>query len=1182
MATVYKVDINREVIDINLQKQDFLISLSRTGGQGAHGLSAYDLAVNEGFEGTLQEWIESLKGEEGNPYESAQAQAATEAARDAAIAAKTLAEGYANSATISANTALESTTLANDSAISAANSASSAENSASNAEESKNSAIESKTNAAISADSSIAAAIQADQSSIAAALSATQANTSKLNAETAENNALTSAENAFEFAGEANTSALAAASSAITANLSKNQAELSAVASTSSAQDSANSAQESEAYSIAANNSKVAADNSAMLANTFMLNAEASANEAANSSYSSLQYSELANTAKLNAQSAASQAITYADLASTSANNAAISEANSLENKNTVQAAASQVLINAQQVATNTSTVNSVKIQMESLYDSFDDRYLGPKEIEPAVDNDGGNLVLGALYYSVNPSNPSQNQLRIWDGSNWDNAAFNTTTAVTSFNTRTGAITLTQTDIENALGYSPVNLTNLSTVAVSGSYTDLSNKPIIPTDVNELTDNTGLLFDKQYSSLQGLPQNLSNFNNDQDYQNTIGVQSIISSSTPAKALQDTGEPLGFINRSHSSISFLASTREFRIEPNTSANHVSYDIWTKGVKRTYTGINTVTIPNITGLYYIYFDASGVLQYRTSYFNWESDCMVSYVYWNATAGQASFIADERHGVVLDWQTHEYLHRTRGAAFANGFSINNSSVGGDGSSNSHAQIGLSSGTFFDEDLEVQITHSLIPTPNTWEQYLNPIARLPLFYLIGNEWVRDTPTDYPLKQGTLRPQYNYLNGSSWATADIEEGRYGTSWVVATNNLTYPIIVIIGQAEGDLLGAAESLRWEDLELPDFPIFEFRPLYKLVYQCDKDYTNTAKARIVSITDFRSVVSTQAPTTLGTDHGLLSGLGDDDHLQYVHTSENREVTAIHNFNVNTTFGNKTVTATAREAISSVGDIDYNPVTGVISYTGVNTETDPVFTISPAGGITSTNISNWQTAYGWGNHASGGYATETYVNIKVSDLVESAPETLNTLNELAAALGDDPNFATTVSTQIGLKANTADLSPVATSGSYTDLTNKPTLGSAASKDVSATGDATVTQVVLGSDSRLTDSRNPLSHDQSWSTITSTPTTLAGYGITDAQHSDPDLSAIANLSGVSGVLKKISNGVWELDNASYLATGTWKITEISGNLYFSVNNVNKMKLDINGNLDVVGSINSNATIT
>jgi hypothetical protein len=38
-----------------------------------------------------------------------------------------------------------------------------------------------------------------------------------------------------------------------------------------------------------------------------------------------------------------------------------------------------------------------------------------------------------------------------------------------------------------------------------------------------------------------------------------------------------------------------------------------------------------------------------------------------------------------------------------------------------------------------------------------------------------------------------------------------------------------------------------------------------------------------------------------------------------------------------------------------------------------ETDPIFTASAAFGITSGDISNWNTAYGWGNHALAGYLT-----------------------------------------------------------------------------------------------------------------------------------------------------------------------------------------------------------------
>ena len=45
----------------------------------------------------------------------------------------------------------------------------------------------------------------------------------------------------------------------------------------------------------------------------------------------------------------------------------------------------------------------------------------------------------------------------------------------------------------------------------------------------------------------------------------------------------------------------------------------------------------------------------------------------------------------------------------------------------------------------------------------------------------------------------------------------------------------------------------------------------------------------------------------------------------------------------------------------------------SITGTITETDPIFTLHPASGINATNITNWNSAYGWGNHASAGYLT-----------------------------------------------------------------------------------------------------------------------------------------------------------------------------------------------------------------
>jgi hypothetical protein len=51
------------------------------------------------------------------------------------------------------------------------------------------------------------------------------------------------------------------------------------------------------------------------------------------------------------------------------------------------------------------------------------------------------------------------------------------------------------------------------------------------------------------------------------------------------------------------------------------------------------------------------------------------------------------------------------------------------------------------------------------------------------------------------------------------------------------------------------------------------------------------------------------------------------------------------------------------------------------------------------------------------------TKGDVDVKISNLIASAPESLNTLNELAQALASDPNHATTVFNQLATKASIA---------------------------------------------------------------------------------------------------------------------------------------------------------------
>ena len=116
-----------------------------------------------------------------------------------------------------------------------------------------------------------------------------------------------------------------------------------------------------------------------------------------------------------------------------------------------------------------------------------------------------------------------------------------------------------------------------------------------------------------------------------------------------------------------------------------------------------------------------------------------------------------------------------------------------------------------------------------------------------------------------------------------------------------------------------------------------------------------------------------------------------------------------------------------------------------------------------------------------------SVKAYVDAEVAGVVDSAPSALNTLNELAAALGDDSNFATTTSTSLGnrlridvnnqgltstQKTNAATnlgLNTVATSGAYSDLSGTPTIPSNNNQLTNGAGFITDSNItVVGDDS------------------------------------------------------------------------------------------------------------------
>lgn len=425
--------------------------------------------------------------------------------------------------------------------------------------------------------------------------------------------------------------------------------------------------------------------------------------------------------------------------------------------------------------------------------------------------------------------------------------------------------------------------------------------------------------------------------------------------------QDTLEPTGFLDRTECTISFNETTREFSIAPVST----SFSVYTQGTKLVISTTLTTTLSDTTQPNFIYINSGGTLSVANVFdLTLLSDyAYVAYILWDADDNKAVVFAEERHGITMDWATHSYLHTTRGAQLVSGGALS-ATLAGDGSSNSHAQIGLTNMTFADEDIRISIVDDPTPT-NPFEQVLTSPAEIPILYRSGASgmWKKLTATTYPIKAGTNRAQFNYFNGSTWALADATTNDYYlASWVMATNDLNHPVVVILGQDEYvDLNDALTSATWNNLQQGTAPFQEFKVLYRLIYKTNSAYTNAVKAAIIDATDFRFGTDRGDSSSVSiTDHGNLSGLSDDDHSQYLLVNGTRAMTGdlnmgSHNLTAAGTYNGVNVASHA--ARHAVGGADALSV-GIPVSTGTANATGSATSFAASDHVHNTVISTYE--------------------------------------------------------------------------------------------------------------------------------------------------------------------------------------------------------------------------------
>jgi hypothetical protein len=365
---------------------------------------------------------------------------------------------------------------------------------------------------------------------------------------------------------------------------------------------------------------------------------------------------------------------------------------------------------------------------------------------------------------------------------------------------------------------------------------------------------------------------------------------------------DTKFPTGFVDRTRASstLSVNNTLQEFSI----SDTGFGFEFYVKGNKFTVTGTERVTFADTSGVHYFYFDNAGDLQTTTNpnaindIIIGNSGALVAAISWNSNTHSVTSIYDERHGL-MDKSSHYHFHNAFGALWYSGGEIVNT-CDSDGSLDSDVQIVIDDIVYADEDVVFNIRNGI-------SQTLSPIAQIPVVWIGSDGYLRmKTADNFPFVysgdgSGFIgfsggRIPYNKITNGLGALQEVAEDGYAVIHIVGTNDVNNPIISILGQdeyatIEAAQLDAVESFNRIRYQNPEQYPFEFIGIGTLILTSSSTYLNTPKAVFVCSTG-GSYYDQRRNTKVGggvsssgggggvTNHGDLTGLGNDDHHQYL--------------------------------------------------------------------------------------------------------------------------------------------------------------------------------------------------------------------------------------------------------------------------------------------------------------
>jgi len=222
--------------------------------------------------------------------------------------------------------------------------------------------------------------------------------------------------------------------------------------------------------------------------------------------------------------------------------------------------------------------------------------------------------------------------------------------------------------------------------------------------------------------------------------------------------------------------------------------------------------------------------------------------------------------------------------------------------------------------------------------------------------------------------------------------------------------------------------------------------------------------------------------------------------------------------------------------------------------------------------------------------GTYATKAYVATQVANLVNSAPTTLDTLNELAAALGDDANFSTTVTNSLANKLEASDLNGYATEtyvqNYVANNSSSSTVTEVSSPNVSLDLNNTYFKLDMTADTTISTTNHPASGEvyegkllvtgnediNAFNLFSNPDNAISGWRTSVTYSGATDFSPAANIYSFGCVSW---DGVYMVLGA-YTTTSTYKIQVIQMSTPFDPSTGTKVRSETNVHTSLGSSLN------